>query len=147
VNVPASGGLSLEDVRSALREFARSNNLLGLDVAQYNPDKDPDGTNAKKAVDLIVDALSARLEAPSSPAPDDGAAAARAPENGAAAATNESADVARTSNAAGASEDTAVARESEDAAATPSSDGDVAAPDDALKSEQENTSDITPQGP
>jgi arginase len=137
VNVPASGGLSLEDVRAALREFARSNNLLGLDVAQYNPDKDPDGAGAKKIVDLIVDALSARLEAPSSPAPDD-AAAARTPENAAAAAAHESADVTRTP------EDAAVARGSEDAAVTPSSDA-VAAPDSALDAPEESTSDIAPQ--
>jgi arginase len=137
VNVPASGGLSLDDVRAALREFARSNNLLGLDVAQYNPDKDPAGAGAKKIVDLIVDALSARLEAPSSPAPDDGAAA-RTPENAAAAAAHESADVTRTP------EDAAVARRSEDAAVTPSSDA-VAAPDSALDAPEESTSDIAPQ--
>jgi arginase len=137
VNVPASGGLSLDDVRAALREFARSNNLLGLDVAQYNPDKDPAGAGAKKIVDLIVDALSARLEAPSSPAPDD-AAAARTPENAAAAAAHESADVTRTP------EDAAVARGSEDAAVTPSSDA-VAAPDSALDAPEESTSDIAPQ--
>jgi len=140
VNVPASGGLSLDDVRGALREFARSNNLLGLDVAQYNPDKDPDGTNAKKTVDLIVDALSARLEAPPSPAPDD-AAAARAPENAATAATHESADVAPTSNDAG------VAHGSENAAAAPSSEDDVAAPDSAPDASQENTSGIASQEP
>jgi arginase len=140
VNVPASGGLSLGDVRGALREFARSNNLLGLDVAQYNPDKDPDGTNAKKIVDLIVDALSARLEAPPSPAPDD-AAAARAPENAATAATQESADVAPTSN------DADVAHGSENAAAAPSSEDDVAAPDSAPDGSQESTSGIASQEP
>jgi arginase len=148
VNVPASGGLSLGDVRAALRAFARSNNLLGLDVAQYNPDKDPDGTNAKKIVDLIVDALSARLEAPSSPAPDDAAAAARPPENATAATANESADVARPSEAAAVareSEDADVARTSEGPAVTPPSDGDVAAPDNALDAAQEKTSDIAPQ--
>jgi arginase len=67
VNVPGSGGLSLKDVRAALAEFAKHKNLLGLTVAQYNPDKDPDGSGAKKLVDLLVEALSARLEAPSAP--------------------------------------------------------------------------------
>jgi arginase len=140
VNVPASGGLSLDDVRGALREFARSNNLLGLDVAQYNPDKDPGGTNAKKIVDLIVDALSARLEAPQSPAPDD-ATAAQAPENAATAATQESAGVAPTSN------DADVAHGSENAAAAPSSEDDVAAPDSGPDASQENTSGIASQEP
>jgi arginase len=78
VNVPASGGLSLDDVRRALREFARSNSLLGLDVTQYNPDKDTDGTNAKKIVDLLVEALSARLEVPSPATEDSGGAPAAA---------------------------------------------------------------------
>jgi arginase len=64
VNVPGTGGLPLADVRAALSEFAKHKNLLGLVVAQYNPDKDPDGSGAKKLVDLLVEALSARVEAP-----------------------------------------------------------------------------------
>jgi arginase len=68
VNVPGSGGLGFEDVRAALVEFAKHKNLLGLDVAQYNPDKDPDGSGAKKLVDLLVEVLSARLEALTAPA-------------------------------------------------------------------------------
>jgi arginase len=67
VNVPASGGLSFDAVRDAMREFARSKNLLGLDVAQYNPDKDPDGANAKKIVDLLVEALAARADSTTAP--------------------------------------------------------------------------------
>jgi len=63
VNVPASGGLRWEDARVSLSEAAKHKNLLGLDVAQYNPDKDPDGSGAKKLVDLLVEALTVRLEA------------------------------------------------------------------------------------
>jgi arginase len=63
VDVPGSGGLRFEEVSAALSEIARHKNLLGLDVAQYNPDKDPDGSGAKKIVDLLVKALTARLEA------------------------------------------------------------------------------------
>jgi arginase len=70
VSVPGSGGLSFDDVRTALKEFVRHKNLLGLDVAQYNPDKDADGSGPKKVVDLLVDALSARLESLSAPAPE-----------------------------------------------------------------------------
>ena len=70
VNVPAIGGLRLEDVQAALSEMAKHKNLLGLDVAQYNPDKDPDGSGAKKLVDLLVGVLSARLEALTAPAPE-----------------------------------------------------------------------------
>jgi arginase len=68
VNVPGSGGLRFEEVRAAFVEFVRHKNLLGLDVAQYNPDKDPDGSGAKKLVELLVGALSARLESQTSPA-------------------------------------------------------------------------------
>lgn len=70
VNVPGSGGLRLEEVRAALREAVSQKTLLGLDVAQYNPDLDPDGSGAQKLVALLVDSLSARLE---SAAPEDSA--------------------------------------------------------------------------
>jgi arginase len=67
VNVPGSGGLRFQDVRQALGEFVAHKNLLGLDVAQYNPDKDPEGGGARKIVDLLAEALSVRLEAPTTP--------------------------------------------------------------------------------
>jgi arginase len=70
VNVPGSGGLRFEDVRAALLEFAKHKNLLGLDVAQYNPEKDPDGSAAKKLVDLLAEVLAARLQAFETPAPE-----------------------------------------------------------------------------
>ena len=69
VNVPQTGGLSLAQVRDSLKKFAAHKNLLGLDIAQFNPDKDPDGSAAKKIVDLLVEALTARLEAADSPEP------------------------------------------------------------------------------
>jgi arginase len=63
VNVPGSGGMSFEEVRQSLREILSQKTLLGLDVAQYNPDRDPDGSGARKLVDLLVDGLSARMDA------------------------------------------------------------------------------------
>jgi arginase len=69
VDVPGSGGLGFDEVGATLKEFLRHKNLLGLDVAEYNPDKDPDGACAKKLIDLLVEALSARLEAPASSDP------------------------------------------------------------------------------
>ena len=69
VNVPGSGGLRFDDVRAAFTEIVKHKNLLGLDVAQFNPEKDPDGASAKKLVDLLVEALTARLEALTAPAP------------------------------------------------------------------------------
>ena len=67
-NVPDSGGLTLSEVRASLTEFAKQKNLLALDVAQYNPDKDPEGSTAKKIVELLADILSARLAALAAPA-------------------------------------------------------------------------------
>jgi arginase len=82
VNVPGSGGLRLEDVRAALAEFVRHKNLLGLSIAQYNPDKDPDGSGARKIVELLAETLAARLEssaAPATPAAESSAETAEAP--------------------------------------------------------------------
>jgi arginase len=67
VNVPGSGGLTFDDVRQSLREVLSQKTLLGLDVAQYNPDRDLDGSGAQKLVELLVDALAARFEALSTP--------------------------------------------------------------------------------
>jgi arginase len=77
VNVPGSGGLNFEDVRQSLREALSQRSLLGLDVAQYNPDRDPDGSGAQKLVALLVDALSARFEALAAPAEAPAASAAQ----------------------------------------------------------------------
>jgi arginase len=74
VNIPGSGGLRFEDVRAAFQEFVKHKNLLGLDIAQYNPDKDPDGSGAKRLVDLLVETLSARLDALAAPAAEPAAA-------------------------------------------------------------------------
>jgi arginase len=80
VNVPGTDGLKMADVRAALSEFAKHKNLLGLVVAQYNPDKDPDGSGAKKLVDLLVEALSARLEPAAASAAPAAEPAAETPE-------------------------------------------------------------------
>jgi arginase len=69
VNLPRAGGLSVREVQSCLTEFAKSKNLLALDVAQYNPDKDLDGAAAKNLIDLLAEVLSARLLALTTPAP------------------------------------------------------------------------------
>jgi len=63
VVVPGAGGLRFDDVRAALKEFARSKNLVGLEIAQFNPDKDANGDCARKIVELLFEALSVRLEA------------------------------------------------------------------------------------
>ena len=67
VNVPDSGGLSFDEAKASLSEFVKQKNLLGFDIAQYNPDKDADGSAARKLVDLLVEVLAARLAALSTP--------------------------------------------------------------------------------
>ncbi len=67
VNVPGNGGLPFSDVRAILQEIVKHKNLLALDIAQYNPNKDLDGSGAKKLVDLLVDVLSARITAEDAP--------------------------------------------------------------------------------
>ncbi|HXH65756.1 MAG TPA: arginase family protein [Candidatus Limnocylindrales bacterium] len=69
VNLPDSGGLTFAEVRGSFVEFVKQKNLLGLDVAQYNPERDPDGSAARKVVDLLADALAARLAALAAPSP------------------------------------------------------------------------------
>jgi arginase len=62
-NFPGTSGLSLADVREALEVFARQEHLAAIEVAAYNPLKDPDGNGAALIVDLLADVLGKRLEA------------------------------------------------------------------------------------
>lgn len=80
-NVPDSGGLSFADVQNSLNEFVKHKNLLGLDVAQYNPDKDPDGSAAKRVVELLAQAFAARLAALAPPSATDADAASAEPSS------------------------------------------------------------------
>jgi hypothetical protein len=61
-NFPGEGGLSLNEVRDALRVFAVQPNQEVIVVAGYNPELDPDGDAARRLVDLLVEVLAARLE-------------------------------------------------------------------------------------
>ncbi len=78
-NTPGTGGLSLNEVRDALRVFAGQPNLAALVVAGYNPDLDADGAGARTLIELLTDALSTRLEAASSAAAGAAADAATVP--------------------------------------------------------------------
>ena len=66
-NVPGSGGLTFEDVKESLKVFARQKNLLGLDISQYNPARDADGSAGKRIVELVEEILKERLEALKAP--------------------------------------------------------------------------------
>lgn len=63
-NYPGSGGLNLDEVRQALAVFGHEPRLVAFVIAGYNPTRDSDGKAAKIIVDLLADALAARLEAP-----------------------------------------------------------------------------------
>ena len=61
-NSQGTGGLTLSEVRDALRVFVAQTNLAAIEVAGYNPDLDSDGAGALKLRDLLVDVLATRLE-------------------------------------------------------------------------------------
>jgi arginase len=80
-NRSAPGGLRMGEVRQALAVFARQPTLAAFDVSAYNPELDPDGSAAKRVIDLLVEVLSPRLESESSAAvPADGDSPAAAPQ-------------------------------------------------------------------
>ncbi|MGA7224207.1 MAG: arginase family protein [Candidatus Acidiferrales bacterium] len=66
-NYPNAGGLSLAEVREALLIFAQQKELAALEVTAYNPAKDPGGSSAKLIIDLLAEALGARLAALKAP--------------------------------------------------------------------------------
>jgi arginase len=76
--VPGEGGLTLAQVREALLVFAKQKHMAAIEVAGYNPAKDPDGTCAKTLIDLLAEVLGERLEALKSSAPVEAASAALA---------------------------------------------------------------------
>ena len=51
---PGTGGLTLNEVRDALRVFAGQTNLAAIEVAGYNPELDPDGRGAQFLIDLLA---------------------------------------------------------------------------------------------
>jgi arginase len=77
-NLPGSGGLRLSEVREALEVFARQKHLAAIEISSYNPDRDPDGSNARLIVDLFASVLAGRLAA-LAPAPEPAAAAVSTP--------------------------------------------------------------------
>ena len=83
-NYPASGGLTLEEVRQALETFAQEKSLAAVEVTAFNPLKDADGSAAKAVIELLAGALEKRLQALTA-VPAESAAADAAPGETAAA--------------------------------------------------------------
>jgi arginase len=76
--VPGEGGLSLAQVREALLVFAKQKHMAAIEIAGYDPTKDPDGRWAKTLIDLLAEVLGARLETLQAGAPAADAAPAEA---------------------------------------------------------------------
>jgi arginase len=117
--VPGEGGLSLAQVREALLVFAKQKHMAAIEVAGYDPTKDPDGRWAKTLIDLLVEVLGERLETFQA-----GARAAEAAP--AAAAAPEPAVPAAASGEAWSSDMLETESESPDAAADDSTEEDSA---------------------
>jgi len=60
-NLSASGGLRFDEIRQALAVFVRQPTLAALEICAYNPALDPDGTAARRVIDLLAEVLQARL--------------------------------------------------------------------------------------
>jgi arginase len=63
VTYPQPDGLRWGEAEALLRPLLSSSALLGLSIADFVPDKDPDGTYAGRLVDLVAGPLTARPSA------------------------------------------------------------------------------------
>jgi len=70
-DVPAAGGLRLEEVRHALEVMACEKNLAAIEITEYNPEHDPEGSGAKQLVDLFASVLAKRLAVLTAPPPEE----------------------------------------------------------------------------
>ena len=61
VTYPLPDGLGWEQVEALLRPLVGSGRLVGLSVADFVPDKDPDGRYARRLVDLVASLFTPRL--------------------------------------------------------------------------------------
>jgi len=77
-NYPGSGGLTLDEVREALEVFLVEPRLVAINVAAYNPEKDPDASGAKQIIELLASVLAMRRQALAKPASEPAVAAAAA---------------------------------------------------------------------
>lgn len=59
VDLPAPGGLSFAQLAEILRRLAASPALAGMEITNFNPDRDPDGRTARRVVEMIGTVLEA----------------------------------------------------------------------------------------
>ena len=128
---PAEGSLNAAHIREALAEVVASPQLLAIELCEYFPDKDTEGSAARFLVELFAEALAGRLLALTQPKEEpkletpQSSEPSTEPAGASAAASAVDADAARaaaTAAASGNAAGTAVAGSSAPAAETPSSD-------------------------
>lgn len=91
-NLAAPGGLRWQELEEALGVLVPQPKLAALAISAYNPALDPEGTAAKRFIDMLTKALGGRIapampapEAPESPAIEPSTEAATDPTNSATA--------------------------------------------------------------
>jgi len=57
VDFPAPGGIGLEPMAAILAPLTKTAGFTGLEITNFNPDKDPDGAAARRVVHLLCAAL------------------------------------------------------------------------------------------
>jgi len=93
---PAEGSLRAAHVREALAEVVAAPQLLAIELCEYFPERDADGSAARFLVELFTEALAGRLRALTQPSEPGEAAASSSPPPVAAPATAEAAPAAPT---------------------------------------------------
>jgi arginase len=114
---PAEGSLRAAHVREALAEVVAAPQLLAIELCEYFPDLDADGSAARFLVEMFAEALAGRLRAMTQPsAPEESAAPAPQPSPEAIPVPGESAPAAPDSEVAPTGGDLAATAASEPAA-------------------------------
>lgn len=135
---PSEGSLGAAHIREALAEVVAAPQLLAIELCEYFPERDAEGSAARFLVDLFAEALAGRLQAltapqaepkpetsgtPESPA-ESAPASASAQSAGASAAASAAALGAASSAPSGVATETASAAESSDSEAVSTASGD-----------------------
>ena len=63
-SLPEPGGLSYRQLRALLAEVARRGRVIGFDVVELNPARDPSGTTARVATWIVTHFLSEIFDQP-----------------------------------------------------------------------------------
>ena len=63
-SLPEPGGLGYRQLRAILAEVARRGRVIGFDVAELNPARDPSGTTARVATWIVTHFLSEIFDRP-----------------------------------------------------------------------------------